>query len=140
MKAFQSLNLIDSYHWAQNPDEAFAYLQTTGPLACGSDWTQGMFSPDANGFISPVGPIEGGHEYLAYFYSSAEDAVWFQQSWGPAWDPAFPGRFKMKTADVRTLFAQGMDFCAAQIHFPRPTIAPPPPPSRHHWWDFWPWT
>jgi len=120
MKYMQSIGMVDAYHWAQSVDEAIAYLTTTGPLLCGANWHQGQFSPDGNGFIRPIGPVEGGHEFMAFWYDATESAMWFQNSWGVGWNPAFPGRFKMLRTDVDTLFAEGMDFCAATVHFPRP--------------------
>jgi hypothetical protein len=103
-------------------DEAIQYLLTTGTLMCGSNWTQGMFAPDSNGFVRPLGPVEGGHEFHNYWYDRAEDAFWYQQTWGANWNPAFPARFKIRRTDVDALFAQGMDFCAATVHFPRPVL------------------
>jgi len=133
MKGLETLGLVDAYHWASNVDDAIQYLLTTGTLMAGSNWTQAMFTPDpTTGFVRPLGPVEGGHEYHIYWYSRAEAAFWVQQSWGPDWNAAFPGRFKILRTDVDTLFAQGMDFCAAQIAFPRPVtppLAPPPTPK-----------
>jgi hypothetical protein len=140
MKGLQTLGLVDSYHWAQAVDEAIHYLRTTGPLCVGSNWRQGMFTPDSNGFIQAVGPVEGGHEYLCYWFDTAEDAFWCQQSWGVEWNPAFPGRFKIKRADVDKLWGEGMDFCAALVHFPRPVLAPVPKHKpRRRWYQDWPW-
>jgi len=123
MKYLQSISFVDSYHWAQSVDEAITYLTTTGPLLCGANWHQGQFTPEAaTGFIRPLGPVEGGHEFLAYWYDATESAFWFQNSWGLSWGtvPGAPGTFKMLRTDVDTLFAEGMDFCAATVHFPRP--------------------
>lgn len=137
MKGLQSLGLVGDFHWAANVDDAIQYLLTTGTLMCGSNWTQGMFTPDSNGFIWPLGPVEGGHEFHNYWYSRAEDAFWYQQTWGPNWDPAFPARFKMKRASIETLFAQGLDFCAATLKAQKPVNPPLPPvpakPSRRRW-------
>lgn len=121
-KYLQSIGMIDNYHWASNVPDAIQYLLTTGTLMCGSNWTQGMFTPSSDGFIAPLGPVEGGHEFHSYWFSRADDAFWMQQSWGGAWNAAFPGRFKIKRTDVETLFAQGLDFCAATVHFPRPNL------------------
>lgn len=124
-KYLQSIGMIDDFHWASNVPDAIQFLLTTGTLMCGSNWTQGMFTPDSNGFIQPLGPVEGGHEFHSYWFSRADDAFWMQQTWGPNWNPAFPARFKIKRTDVETLFAQGLDFCAARVTFPRPILPNP---------------
>ncbi len=74
MKFMQDKDFVDSYHWASNVPDAIQYVLTTGTLMCGSNWTQGMFTPDSNGFIYPLGPVEGGQEYHNYWFSRAEDA------------------------------------------------------------------
>jgi hypothetical protein len=127
MKYMQSIGMVDSYHWAQSLQEVIQYVTTTGPLMCGTNWHQGQFTPDSNGFIAPVGPIEGGHEYLMYWYAQEENAFWFLNSWGTTWGnvPGAPGTFKMKAQDFGTLLNEGGDACAALLTFPRPVLNTP---------------
>jgi hypothetical protein len=40
------------------------WLRTQGPIPCGTNWYNGMFTPDENNIIHCNGDVAGGHEYL----------------------------------------------------------------------------
>lgn len=76
-------NFITGYYWAENIDEAVAYLLKFGPLVLGIRWTDSMFTPDAQGFIEPRGNGGGGHAILAHAANWKAKTVTLRNSWGP---------------------------------------------------------
>lgn len=98
------------YYWAQTIGDVTTWLDTKGPVIFGTDWYDAMFSPDASGYVKPTGSIAGGHCFLALGHLKGEDAILFQNSWGPNW--GLKGRFKMKLADAAMLLAAQGEACA----------------------------
>jgi len=109
-KAMQNRSRLQSYVFAGSIDEIRQWLQFHGPVVLGTDWTNDMFQPNAQGYISPTGPVAGGHCYLALGDLVSEDAVLCENSWGANW--GLSGRFKMKWADFQRLFAAQGEGCA----------------------------
>lgn len=84
-KIAKKLGWIEEYRWAFNVEEALRGLGYNGPAIIGIRWTEGMMTPDANGFIHPVGRIVGGHAILARAVNIKQQFVTLKQSWEPDW-------------------------------------------------------
>lgn len=113
MKYLQSLGLVSSYHWAQTVEEMVQFVLTSGPVLVGMTWRQDMFAPDRQGFVHPTGAVVGGHEIVCYGYSQQTRVLTLVNSWGRAWNPAFPGRFRMRRDEFEALMADQGDMVAA---------------------------
>lgn len=79
-QALVALGFATSYTHAFGFDHALAALEFS-PVMFGTDWTEGMFDPDARGFVTPSGKVEGGHEYLVYGRNMASRYLWCLNSW-----------------------------------------------------------
>lgn len=64
VKAAEEAGLVIEYHWAFTLGDFVLGLGYVGPAVVGIDWYNGMFTPDANGFIHPTGGIGGGHAIM----------------------------------------------------------------------------
>ena len=116
-KAMQNRARLGTYAFAASIDEVRAWVDQHGPVVFGTDWTQQMFTPDANGYVSPSdGDVKGGHCYLCVGDLPGEGALVFQNSWGAGWGTTIDGvagRFKMTYADAASLLAQQGESCAS---------------------------
>jgi hypothetical protein len=83
-QAAKALGIITGYSHAFGIDHARAAIQV-GPMIAGSNWYQGMFQPDAAGFVQIGGTIAGGHEYLVTGYDPSSGAWSMLNSWGKGW-------------------------------------------------------
>jgi hypothetical protein len=113
MKFFQSINLVQSYHWASSVEELAQFVLTTGPALIGANWHRSFFTPDSKGYIHPDGNVVGGHEFVCYGYSQTKWEFSFANSWGTDWNPVMRGRFKMKRDEFEALMADQGDMVAA---------------------------
>lgn len=108
MKACVERSWIRRYNHAFGIDHAIGALML-GPVLTGVAWYQGMFTPDAQGFVHPTGQIVGGHEFAVIGYDVIKDAVHCLNSWGTGW--GLGGYFWIKTSDYASLLAGGGDVC-----------------------------
>jgi hypothetical protein len=97
-KAMFDRRRLAVYAFATTIDEILTHLRSNGPVVIGTDWTDDMFSPDANGFVKPTGPVAGGHCYLLYGVEGS--TLIFKNSWGDWGDN---GSFRMYIADFQVL-------------------------------------
>jgi hypothetical protein len=84
-KAARMAGFISGYRHGFSVHHLKVALQD-GPVIVGTEWTEGMFTPDADGVIAPTGAVAGGHEYEVLAWN--EDTRFFKMvnSWG-AWGP-----------------------------------------------------
>lgn len=122
-KAMQQRGRLQNYAFAQSVKDVEAWLLSKGPVVTGTNWYDGMFEPDRNGFVKPTGWLAGGHEYLMIGADSKAQVFTFANSWGPDW--GVNGTFKMSYADYQRLFNRQGDACVA-VELP---LTPPPPPT-----------
>lgn len=117
----------ESYWWALNIEELARALAYFGPCVLGINWYTGMRDADPNGFIHPIGRVEGGHAILAHaikiVYKSwrgwrgrtwadvdyEKSYVTLHNSWGQGW--ANNGRAKLSLAHLGMLLQQQGDAC-----------------------------
>lgn len=105
-KALKARARLSTYAFAKSTDEITDWLRSKGPVMVGTDWTDDMFEPDANGYISPTGAVEGGHFYNLCGHLPAEEAYLMLNSWGDSWGSN--GQAKIKIADFAKLLV-GID-------------------------------
>lgn len=79
-KAAQKLGWITSYEWHFGLDDTLAGL-TVKPLLAGVPWYEGMFTPDAGGYLNPTGKEVGGHAFCLYEINVAHKYVSMLNSW-----------------------------------------------------------
>lgn len=99
-------------HYFTGYKHAFGFAHFTAalqlqPVIVGTTWHNGMFKPNAKGFIRPTGAVAGGHEYLALGVDYASQTLTFLNSWSSAW--GLSGRFHMTFADFSKLLADQGD-------------------------------
>lgn len=92
---------ITGYAHAFNTDAALDALVTSAVII-GIPWYNNQFYPDADGFISPGGNLEGGHELCVDEINVENEYVEGPNSWGRGWGP-LGGRFRIKWDVLDTL-------------------------------------
>jgi hypothetical protein len=102
---------LAAFAFAKNTADIDAWINTNGPVVVGTNWTNDMFSPDAEGFVKPTGASAGGHCYVMLERLDEQDAYVFQNSWGSGW--GLDGRFKIKRADFDGLLRDSGEACCA---------------------------
>lgn len=99
-KAGRRLGYLTAYHHAFGFDALLTTLQHT-PVIVGTEWTDAMFTPDTQGFITPGGNIVGGHEYLILGCDMEHQYVTILNSWSAGWGQN--GRAKITFSAFRGL-------------------------------------
>lgn len=84
-KVLQDLGYIASYHWAFDLATVVEAVLQLGPVVMGTDWYDGMFTPDVNGTIKATGSIAGGHCYLLDGANVKSRVFRLKNSWGRHW-------------------------------------------------------
>lgn len=114
---------IESYVWAQNEQDIWDFIGTTGPVEMGTNWYETMFDPDPDGFLRPAGAIAGGHAWL--LYGTHPDGYYLMQnSWG-RWGINGTGTAKISRVDLgRLLYEDGEAGAGSEIE-----IDPNNPPN-----------
>lgn len=109
VKVAATLNFYTEYRWAFNETDMARSVSYLGPVIIGVPWYEGMFSPDATGYLRPTGALVGGHCTLVVGVSAVYGYYTIYNSWGPAWGNA--GRARISRADMATLLAQQGEAC-----------------------------
>lgn len=81
---------INGWRWLFGEEELWAWVDVHGPAVAGTIWTDGMFTPNDEGWISPTGPVVGGHAYRIIQASHhrggiGQGAYRIVNSWGRGW-------------------------------------------------------
>lgn len=105
-KAAQRAGRITSYLHAFGLDHVLSAAMS-GPLICGTDWYDGMFTPDSTGTVHPTGSVAGGHEYVLDGVDLGRQRLRFLNSWSVNW--GIRGRFYVSFSDFSALLAGGGD-------------------------------
>jgi hypothetical protein len=105
-KAARAAGLIGGYLHAFDLDHVLSAAMS-GPLIVGSDWLDGMFEPDASGFVHLTGSVAGGHEYVLDGVNLEHQRLRFLNSWSANWGRR--GRFFMSFDDFAALLDDGGD-------------------------------
>lgn len=95
---------IKAWKWLFGFHEVKQWVMHFGPVSVGTNWYEGMFHPDASGFIRPTGPVSGGHAWRIVGYSKARHAFRLVNSWGKGWGQN--GRAWIHEDDLGRLLAE----------------------------------
>lgn len=68
-KVMKREGFYDSYYWGLSLEHMAIGVGYDGPCIFGTNWHEGMFQPNENGFIVPTGAVMGGHAVLIYSVS-----------------------------------------------------------------------
>lgn len=122
-KALKNVGMISGYQHTFTLQDALKAL-TQYPVITGTNWYQGMFTPDADGRVHPTGALVGGHEYEAYKIDVDNGRIYFYNSWGTEW--GVNGTFYMTWADYASLLAKNGDvtILLPLASTPAPIVAP----------------
>ena len=81
----KSLGAMDEYRWSFSLQELISAIGYAGPAVLGLNWYEGMFEPDAKGYIHPTGELLGGHCILCRGVSLPNRRFLLHNSWGAGW-------------------------------------------------------
>jgi hypothetical protein len=127
-KAAMQLGYATGYVHATTFPGAVAAVEKGAGMA-GTNWYQGMFTPDANGVvsISKRDTVAGGHEYVVRQIDAKNELVWCDNSWGTSFGVG--GRFAMSFTTFERLITEDGDFTTlVPLQSAPPTPVPPTPP------------
>lgn len=106
MRVGRDRGLWSGWRWAFGVADMKRAL-TVGPVVLGINWSNDMFDPDDDGFVTPTGGQAGGHAILCTDwspnYKGRRSAFRLQNSWGSGW--SVNGRCYVAEADMATLLA-----------------------------------
>lgn len=86
VKLLQKLGFVGEYTWEFKDLDVFdRILMERGPVVVGTNWDEGMSTPDSKNFIAPGGENLGGHAYLVNGISIPHNRYRIQNSWGTGW-------------------------------------------------------
>ena len=110
-KVLHALGVIAEYRWAFDAATVARHVLTVGPVVFGTNWYEGMMTPNARGRVTLDGGPLGGHAYLingANLDTGELDGV---NSWGREW--GVRGRFKLSFDQVDQLLDEDGEACTA---------------------------
>ena len=102
-KVLVERNRLKTYAFATNIDDAWKFVQTSGPICWGIGWTDSMFTPDDTGLVVPIGPDVGGHAIIQY--GTDGPFALLLNHWGTSW--GVDGKFRMHKSDLADRLANG---------------------------------
>lgn len=98
------LGFASGYRWAMGIEAVIETVLGVSPVVVGINWTDGMFSPDAQGVIRATGPVAGGHCVCVRGYSRKTSLFRIRQSWGL--DHGLQGDVYLPDVDLDVLLRQ----------------------------------
>ena len=104
IKIAQSMNWFKEYRWAFGLNDLKLGVGYNGPALIGVNWYEGMFNPDAQGFIHVSGRLVGGHCTLVNKVNIREGYFGIHNSWGQGWGKH--GTAKISFEDMDKLLRQ----------------------------------
>lgn len=118
-KYLQGKGFLKSYVWANNADEAAAWLLSgKGTLVAGTNWYYGMSDLDRDGYAVPEGGVLGGHSYLVIGYNRVTKSFRIINSWGKDWGTK--GKCWIHHMDMDKLIKEDGEMCAAVEQLVKP--------------------
>lgn len=121
IKAAADLGYYLEYRWATSELEMRSGVGHLGPAIIGVDWYNGMFKPNANGFLKVTGGKAGGHCILVIAVNLAGHYYIVHNSWGPGWGDR--GNAKISFDDMAALLAANGE-CAIITRRALPSAVP----------------
>ena len=117
----------NTYAFANAMQDVITWVLTTGPVITGTNWYDGMFTPDANGLVKISGKVAGGHEWEISGVDTVARLFKCTNSWGTAFGVG--GQFYIGFDDYQRLLNESGDACTAVEITPSPTPNPTPTPT-----------
>lgn len=117
-KVLQRVGLVKEYRWAFDQETVVAQVLGRSPVVMGTTWTEGMFWPDKDGYIRPIGRYAGGHAWTIVGANrnrrnpdGSMGAVRMVNSWGRDWGEG--GRAWITFHDLDWLIKDWGEACCA---------------------------
>ena len=110
-KAMQKRGKLTAYAFATGLPEIEEWLDHHGPVVIGINWTDPMFTPDADGTVHYTGTVAGGHEIVIVQNVRSKGKKRVRNSWSATWGAG--GDFYLIDADLQKLLGDGGDACLA---------------------------
>jgi hypothetical protein len=85
VKIVKSLGFIEEYRWGFSLSDVLDAVVNIGPVVLGTNWYEGMWNTDQDGYIWPTGSLQGGHAIAIIGYDHERGAVLLHNSWGQSW-------------------------------------------------------
>lgn len=108
-KVMQSRGFFKEYRWAYTIDDLILAIGHRGPAIMGTDWLEGMYDPDSDGFLRPYGYVAGGHAWLVNGVNIKGKYFKMVNSWGPSWGDN--GTAKVSFEDMERLLYLNGEAC-----------------------------
>lgn len=96
---------IAGWRWLFGINEVRQWVEFHGPCAVGTNWHEGMFTPDRAGQIRPSGQLVGGHAWRVVYYDRKRARFQLVNSWGRGW--GINGRAWISDTDLGSLLRDG---------------------------------
>lgn len=121
-KVLQDLGYVTQYLWARDvADLRGWHLAGFGGVVMGVSWHTGMMEPDADGYISATGGVEGGHCVVSSGWDDCAKhrgkpvrAMRIRNSWGTSWGQR--GNCWIEETELAKLCQDRGEFCAPVEH------------------------
>lgn len=104
---------MPEYRWAFGLDDVLDTLSAHGPVVLGTNWYEGMFDPDEDGFVYPTGAVAGGHAILIRGVAWKRGHVRLRNSWGRDW--GLEGDCRIRFEDLNRLLHEDGEACVPVV-------------------------
>lgn len=108
-KAMKERGFYSEYRWVDSEAELASAVGYKGPVIVGTNWYEGMYRTDRNGWITPSGRLVGGHAWLIYGVSITGDFYYMINSWGRGFGTN--GRGRVARSVMRELWSRRGEGC-----------------------------
>lgn len=109
VKVLHRHGYIGEYRWCFGEDDLAIVVGYHGPVVVGTNWYEGMYQPDSDGFVRPTGRVGGGHAYLVYAADHDDGFYRIWNSWGKDWGDN--GTAKISVPDMARLLDERGEAC-----------------------------
>lgn len=111
VKYLQQIGKVKSYYWAFDLPTLVNTVLKVGPVVVGTNWYNGMFSPDKSGNIRVTGRFVGGHAYVINGVDLNKKVFRIKNSWGKSW--GLGGHAYISFNDMTRLIRENGEICLA---------------------------
>jgi hypothetical protein len=108
-KAATQLGYYTGYKWAFCEEDIALAISYAGPVVIGVNWYEGMYEPNADGYLEPTGQLVGGHCTLLKAINVEEGYYVLHNSWGKEW--GYNGTARLSRASMAKLLAEQGEAC-----------------------------
>lgn len=108
-KAMQKRGRLTAYAFAKGLSDIDEWLANHGPVVMGTNWYEGMFSPNSAGLVALTGAVAGGHCWIVR--GRVNGTYLCRNSWGGSWGKG--GDFYVTPTDLARLLSEQGEACLA---------------------------